>query len=387
MHAALRHLPALLLKTRPAHLTLFVTRRCNARCPFCFYADARDREGGAPELSLDELRRVAASMGPVPWLLFSGGEPSLRDDLAAIGQAFHDANGAAFLTVPTNGLLPDRLEETTAELLRRCPRSVVVVKLSLDGVGRDHDAIRGTAGGFERAMRSWERLARLAREHRRLELGVNTVFSRQNQARMDGIVDFVAGLDGARAHTLTMARGAPAPGGFADVDLGHYRRATARLEAHWERRGHRFAGAGLKAAQDRLRHRLVAETLESGRRPVPCSAGRLAVVLSETGEVWACEGRRGDPLGNVRDAGYDVGAVLRSAAALRARDEIAAGGCACAHECNLLVDVLFQPRTYPRLLREWARRRPVRPGGKQAAAGALAPAVADGARGDGRQLA
>ncbi len=385
MHAALRHLPALLLKTRPAHLTFFVTRRCNSRCPFCFYADARDREGGPPELSLDEVRRVAGSMGPLLWVLFSGGEPYLREDLAAIGQAFHDANGAAFLTVPTNGTLPDAIEETTAELLRRCPRSTVVVKLSLDGVGADHDRLRGTPGGFAKAMRSCERLARLARRERRLELGVNTVFCRENQARMDGIVDLVAGLDGVRAHTLTLARGDATAGGFADADLGLYRRATARLEAIWSRRFHRFAGGALKAAHDRVRHRLVPEIARSGRRPVPCSAGRLAVVLSETGELWACEGRRGDPLGNVREAGYDVGAVLRSAAALRARDEIASGACACAHECNLLVDVLFQPRAYPRLLREWARLRLGRP--EQPAAGARPTTAAEGARRDGRQFA
>jgi MoaA/NifB/PqqE/SkfB family radical SAM enzyme len=380
MHAALRHLPALLLKTRPAQLTFFVTRRCNAACPFCFYAEARDRRGGAPELSLEEIRKVAASMGPLLWVLFSGGEPFLREDLAAIGQAFHDANGAAFITCPTNGLLPETIQETTEELLRRCPRSVVVVKLSLDGIGGDHDAIRGTPGGFDRALRTCERLARVARWQPRLEVGVNTVFSRENQGRMDRIVDFVAGLDGVRAHTLTMARGDDRPGAFADVDLEAYRRAAARVEERWRGRFHRFAGSALKAAQDRVQHRLVHETRGGGRRPLPCSAGRLAVVLSETGELWACEERRGDPLGNVRSAGYDVQAVLRFAAARRAREEIARGGCSCAHECNLLVDVLASPRTYPRLLGEWARLRLGRPGAKQASGGALAPCGADGSR-------
>ena len=378
MHAALRHLPALVLKTRPAHLTFFVTRRCNARCPFCFYADARGRRGGAPELSLDEIRRTAASLGPLLWLLFSGGEPYLREDLGAIGQAFHDANGARFITCPTNGLLPETIQETTEELLRRCPRSVVVVKLSLDGVGADHDAIRGTPGGFDKLLRTCERLARLARYAPRLELGVNTVFSRENQHRMDRIVDFVAGLDGVRAHTLTMARGDGAPGTFADVDLEAYRRATARVEERWRGRFHRFNGGALKAALDRVQHGLVRETLRGGRRPLPCSAGRIAIVLSETGELWSCEGRRGDPLGNVRSAGYDVQAVLRFAAARRARDEIAAGGCGCAHECNLLVDVLSSPRTYPRLLREWARLRRGGSATRRAAAGALAPCRTDG---------
>lgn len=386
MHAALRHVPALLVRARPAHLTFFVTRRCNAACPFCFYGEERDRRGGAPELSIEEIRRVAGSMGRVPWVLFSGGEPFLRDDLAAIGQAFHDASRAAFLTCPTNGLLPEVIAETTAELLRRCPRSVVVVKLSLDGVGADHDAIRRSPGGFEKVLRSCERLVSLARSQPRLEVGVNTVVSRENERRMDGIVDFVAGLEGVRSHTLTMARGDGNPGAFADVDLERYRRAAARRDERWSRRHHRFAGAGLKAAQDRVQHRLVRATRLDGRGQVACQAGRRAIVLSETGEVYACEGRRRDPLGNVRAAGYDVGAVLRSAAARRAVEEIRAGACHCAHECNLLVNLLFCPRSYPRLLREWARPRRGTSGGDKAAAGQLVPGAAGDAR-DGRQYA
>ena len=387
MRAALRHVPSLFVKARPAHLTFFVTRRCNAACPFCFYAEERDRKGGAPELSLDEIRRVAWSMGRLLWVLFSGGEPFLREDLAGVAQAFHDANDAGFLTLPTNGLLPEVIEEATEEILRRCPRSVVVVKLSLDGVGADHDAIRRTPGGFEKVLRSCERLAALARSHRRLEIGVNTVFSRENQGRMDGIVDFVSRLEGVRSHTITMARGDRSPGAFADVDLDQYLRATARLEERWGRRFHRFAGSALKAAQDRLQHALVHATLVDRRGQVPCQAGRRALVLSESGDLYACEGRRREPFGNVRAARHDVGAVLRSPEALRVLEDVGAGRCHCAHECNLLINVLFEPRTYPRLLREWARLRLGKSRTKEQAAGALAPGVTDGEPGDGRQFA
>ena len=52
----LRHLDSIAWKRRPIHLTFFVTRRCNARCPFCFYlqgADAAEADG--TELSLEEM--------------------------------------------------------------------------------------------------------------------------------------------------------------------------------------------------------------------------------------------------------------------------------------------------------------------------------------------
>ena len=362
MHTPLGHARSLLWKRRPVHLTFFVTRRCNARCPFCFYQRFLDAPEAAPELSLDEIRRVARSMDPLLWVLFSGGEPFLREDLAPVSALFHDLNRAAFLTYPTNGSLPEVVADRTGEILRRCPESVVVVKLSLDGVGADHDALRRSPGGFERAMLTLERLASLAGRHRRLEVGVNTLFCPENQGRMEHIVDFVAGLDGVRSHTLTLARPVPGVATMGGVDPDLYRKAGLHLETRWRARRHRFAGAALKSAQDRLQRRLVHRTMLERRRLLPCYAGRLNLVLSEGGDLYPCEGRWDAPLGNVREAGYDVPGMLRSLRARRVLGELERGGCHCTNECNFLVNILFNPRMHPGLLRDCAGLRPGWPG-------------------------
>jgi MoaA/NifB/PqqE/SkfB family radical SAM enzyme len=357
MHRALRHLPSVLSRKRPVHLTFFVTRRCNADCPFCFYQGARRREDGAPELSRDEIARVARSLDALLWVLFSGGEPFLREDLAGISQVFHDTNRAAFLTFPTNGLLPDAVAETTEEILRRCPDSVVVVKPSLDGIGAEHDTLRRTPGGFDRLMRTVQALAALARRFPRLELGINTLFCSANQWRMPEIVEFVRGLDGVRSHTLTLVRAGASDASFQEVDLDQYRRASRMLELRWSAgpsRSHRFAGGRLKAAQDRLQRELIHRTLTSRRRLTPCYAGRLNLVLTESGDLFPCEGRWDRSFGNVREAAYDVAGMLRSGRAREIQDEMAGGPCYCSHECNTLTNILFNPRMHPRLLRDWA---------------------------------
>ncbi|HEY6004637.1 MAG TPA: radical SAM protein [Anaeromyxobacter sp.] len=357
MHSPLGHARSLFLK-RPVHLTFFVTRRCNAGCGFCFYAQARDAEGAEPELALDEIRRVAASMGPLLWVLFSGGEPFLREDLVEIGGAFHDANRACFLTYPTNGLLPDLVVERTEQILRRCEGSVVVVKLSLDGVGERHDALRGVPGAFARVMETYRGLSRLAVRYPRLELGVNTVFGPETARHVEELVGFVHGLEGIRAHTLTLLRrpdGGPSP----EVDLRAYRRASLLLESRWRsrrQRFHRFAGARLKAAQDRLQRRLIHRTLVERRRVIPCFAGRLGLVLTEAGRLHPCESRWDRSFGNVREAGHDVARLLRSERGRAVVDEIARGSCHCSHECNFLTNILFNPALHPALLRECVRR-------------------------------
>jgi MoaA/NifB/PqqE/SkfB family radical SAM enzyme len=358
MHSPFRHARSLFLKTRPIHLTFFVTRRCNARCPFCFYAEARDAEDGPPELGLDEIRKISGSLDSLLWVLFSGGEPFLRPDLAEISRIFHDRNRAAFLTYPTNGLLPEAVVETTEEVLRRCPESVVVLKLSLDGVGERHDALRRTPGGFAKAMRTYEGLSALAARYPRLEVGVNTLLCPENQWHLPELVRFVHGLEGVRSHTLTLLRLAPAAAATGAVDLRQYRAVSDMLERAWSSRRmpyHRFAGARLKAAQDRLQRRLIHRTLSEKRRVVPCYAGRLNLVLSESGELHPCETRMDLSFGNVREFGHDVRAMLRSKRGRAVSGEVARGQCWCSHECNFLTNILFHPGTQPALVREWAR--------------------------------
>jgi len=360
MHAPLRHLRSLFSRKRPVHLTLFVTRRCNARCPFCFYEKARDAEGGAPELSLDEIRRVARSMDRLLWVAFGGGEVFLREDLVEISELFHDTNRVGFLTYPTNGSLPERIAEWTEAILKRCRDSVVVLKLSLDGLGADHDAMRRVPGGFEKVMETHRRLAALAARYPRLEIGINTLFCSDNQWKMREIIEFVRGLDGVRSHTLTMVRGPLQEGRYKEVDLKQYRRAVLHLQSRWSTRRqgfHRFAGGRLKMAQDHLQRELIHRTLLDRRRLIPCYAGRLNLVLTESGQLHPCEERWDQSFGNVRDAGYDVPGMLRTERAARVLEETAEGDCHCSHECNFLINILFNPRMHPRLLGEYARVR------------------------------
>jgi hypothetical protein len=79
--------------------------------------------------------------------------------------------------------------------------------------------------------------------------------------------------------------------------------------------------------------------------------------LTERGELHPCEERWDLSFGNVRDAGYDVPGMLRTERAARVLEESAGGDCFCSHECNFLVNILFNPRMHPMLLGEYAGLR------------------------------
>ncbi len=358
MYSLLRHVGSILWKRRPIQLTFFVTRKCNARCPFCFYLQgAAASEADADELSLEEIRKLSRSLGPLLWLAFSGGEIFLRKDLVEISRIFYRRNHPAIMLYPTNGLLPELIYQRMARILRECENSVVVVKISLDGVGTAHDALRRTPGGYDKAMQTYHRLAGLLEVHPNFELGINTVFCSENQDQMDEIIEFVQGLEHVRTHTISLVRGDLADAGYKAVDQAKYQRAIAKLAANLHSRAapiYRFRGGRLKAAQDIVQRRLIHRTLLEQRRLVPCHAGKLNLVLTEDGEVFPCE-LLAESLGNVRDYDYDIRKIPRTEKAGAILRDIRDQRCYCTHECYMMTNILFSPSMYPALAREYLR--------------------------------
>jgi len=356
MHSPLRFIPDILIKRRPIHLTLFLTRRCNAKCPFCFYAaDAKPPE---PELTLEEIERLSASLGPLLWLAFSGGEIFLREDIVRISKAFYTRNRPSIILLSTNGLLTETIRERTEEILKSCPESVIAVKLSLDGIDERHDALRGMPGSFKKVMQTYESLKGLLGRYKNFELGINTVFCRENQDDMDEIIEFVRGMDGIKTHTVSLVRGDARDMALKDVDLDKYLDTIGKLQTDLEEGRapvYSFRGARLKAAQDVLQRKLIYKTMKENKCQMPCYAGALNLVVTETGVVYPCETFEDNfRMGDLRKVDFDLKGLLESQ---RASDVISSikNGCFCSHECYAMTNILFNPKMYPALLRQYLK--------------------------------
>lgn len=354
MYSPFRHIDSVLRKDKIIQLTFFLTKRCNLRCPFCFYVNGRNINS-SDELSLDEIERLSRSMGDLLWLAFSGGEIYLRDDLVEVSRVFYRNNRPAIMLFPTNGMLPGLIREKTEEILRECKESVIVLKLSLDGLNERHDELRGRSGCFDNVITTYRLLEGLIDKYPNFELGINTVFCSKNQDDMGGIIDFVSSLKNVKTHTISMVRGDISDASYREVDYEKYKGAIERLEKNLKNKPsnrYRFRGARIKAAQDILQRRLIHKTATEKKRPIPCYAGRLNIVLTETGDVYPCEIIR-ESLGNIKEHGYDIGDLIRSDRTGRVINSIKNNQCYCTHECYFMTNILFNPLLYPALLKEY----------------------------------
>ncbi len=356
MYSLFRHVGSVFRKNKLIQLTFFVTRKCNARCPFCFYLkSANDITSREADLSLDEIRKVSASIGKLMWLAFSGGEIYLRKDLSKISEIFYRQNKPSVMLYPTNGLLPELVRNTTEEILKRCRRSIILVKLSIDGVGDDHDKLRNTPNNFEKIMHCYRLLAPLLKRYPNFEIGVNSVFCSENESKMGDIIDFVKRMKHINTHTISMVRGNLLDTDFKNIDSEKYLYSVNRLQENI-REGtaniYRFKGGRLKAAQDIVQRRLIRQTLVEKKRRISCYAGKLNLVLTETGRVYPCE-ILSQNFGSVRDHNYDIKQLVRSKMAVSVLRSISKKQCYCTHECYFITNILFNPRMYPSLAKEY----------------------------------
>jgi len=129
-------------------LTVISTYRCNSRCSMCFIW--KHPTLPAEEVSLATLEKLPGGFDNVN---VSGGEPTLRNDLAELIDLLQPKG--RIIEISSNGLHWRRLEP----IIKKHP--AVKVRFSLEGFEQTNNAIRGEEDGFKTKVAGLRRLREL----------------------------------------------------------------------------------------------------------------------------------------------------------------------------------------------------------------------------------
>jgi MoaA/NifB/PqqE/SkfB family radical SAM enzyme len=339
-------------KLMPLSMTLSVTNQCNSRCKTCnvWKLYKENPQLRQKELSLQEFRSIFRSIGDsAVWFTLSGGEPFLRTDLADIAKSLYDNCSPSVLSIPTNGLLPRSIAKTVKRILDACPKSSVILTLSLDGVKHFHDEVRGVPRNFESAMETYGLLKELQRQYDNLEVDVHTVVSRFNVDRLQDVYDFVKAEMKPDSYISEIAENRSELLNQKDAiapDVLSYERAIRTLRQNIKSDYLNKSGFPKLIQAFRLEYyNLVVEELKQRRQILPCYAGFASCQISVYADVWPCCILAYDAsMGNLREHDYDFRKVWFSKRADEVRRMIKAGVCYCpmanAHYTNMLCDTV-----------------------------------------------
>jgi MoaA/NifB/PqqE/SkfB family radical SAM enzyme len=160
---------------RPEFLWLEATAACPNRCVFC---DIGKKKASGNPLSPEEIAQMLRDplFDRLRVVIVSGGEPTVRKDLPEILSAIHRARPKVSLVLSSSAALPERLLGAVQSAL--ADGAELHVGVSLDGVGRRHDELRGRPGLFAKVERALDGLAELRRRYpARLGVSIGFVFS------------------------------------------------------------------------------------------------------------------------------------------------------------------------------------------------------------------
>jgi MoaA/NifB/PqqE/SkfB family radical SAM enzyme len=328
-------------KIKPFSVVVSVSFRCNSKCRTCdVWRKPND------DLSLEEWDRVFANLGAAPfYMTFTGGEPFLRKDLDDLVISAYRHCRPEVITIPTNGMLTQRVVAMTERMCRECPRASIGINLSLDGIGDEHDDIRGVEGNWDLSLQTWQRLKDLQSEYPNLVLTVHTVISRFNVHRFQEIQaglqflkpdSYITEVAEERVELDTVGWGiTPRPEDYdqvADFLSRQAQQAPARGIA-------RFTQA-FRAHYYQLAKRVLRER----DQVIPCYAGWASAHIAPNGDLWSCC-IRAEPVGNLRDHDYDITPIWRSAAMETLRGSIRRKECACPMANASYANMLLHPPT------------------------------------------
>ena len=160
------------MKNLPKTAVWDATDRCPLNCKFCF-ADRFAKK--TAELSTAKAKKLISSLAlrGVKTLVFSGGDPLCRSDLA---QLLEFAKSVGLKTiVHTTGVAPRSALEKILPFADR-------INLPLDGAREVHAGVRGNAGHFDAVIGTLEFL-----REKKLPASVTTMVSKKNAAGVLGI--------------------------------------------------------------------------------------------------------------------------------------------------------------------------------------------------------
>ncbi|MDR7866048.1 MAG: radical SAM protein [Sporomusaceae bacterium] len=284
-----------------------MTNRCNLSCRHC-YIEAEDRAYKG-ELTTAEAKIFIDDLAAmkVPVLLFSGGEPLIREDLFELG-AYAVAKGIRPV-ISTNGTL------ITPEVARKIKETgFQYVGISIDGDEEVHDFFRGRKGCFAETLQGIRNSLAAGNK-----TGVRFTVNKLNRHTLPEILDLVEREKIARFcmyHLVYAGRGK----GIADLDTtAEEKRQTIDLliekTLDFNRRGveveilttdNHADGIYILQHIERTQPERVEEIKNLLAMHGGCSAGEKMANVDPRGDVHACQFWGHATLGNVREKPFSA---------------------------------------------------------------------------------
>ena len=186
-----------------------VTYKCNSKCKHCniWRIYKTNPKLLSNELKLNEIKTLFTGskyLKKLRMIGITGGEPFLREDIVDLLGFFVEYYPKVKVNIVTNGVFPELIENRLKCFIKKYkfPIENFSLTISLDGIGKVHDKIRGVPGNYQRVLKlihstkklgihnvclsftitqwNYHQLERVYRLSRRMKVGIGIQFAQKS---------------------------------------------------------------------------------------------------------------------------------------------------------------------------------------------------------------
>ncbi len=291
------------LRVKPLKLRLALTDRCNAKCVMCnIWKQVDNNAPSLPEeITIPEIDKMltvnARFFSDLRHVALTGGEPTLRRDLADIFRVFTEHLPDITMSTNTNGFSTAKTVGMIEEVMKF--RKKLTVMISIDGIGEGHDTVRGVKNVYRHCAATIDGLIELRNENKGLKLEINHCMTALNFEECEKVFDLCR-EKGLSFNPIYVIQGQLYHNEGMDLELG--KKGREHLIKAIEL---------LRKADTSLQLREIIEQLQGKERDFDCWAGRTQFFIEENCDVFP---NGGCPswyrIGNLRDHDFDFSRLL-----------------------------------------------------------------------------
>ena len=288
----------------PWKLVFVVNRRCNSRCQMCNIW----KEKNSTFLSIKQIEKIFSNnrFSFIKQITFTGGEPTLRNDLVDIFEiCIRSLENLETVHFTTSGLNTKRTLDQIERLAVLLPRlnpnvSSLSIQISLDGIGTTHDLIRGISGFFNKTDETLKGLINLQKIYQYLKIRIVTVVMPQNLSDLKLIIEY------ANNNNLEVAF---SPVVFSN-EFFHNIDDQERLSlnsSHYQKQASNFFQdiSNNTASSLRYYYKDIVKMLNGNIRGRRCLMGFYAFALEHDGNVYPCQFCQKNSFGNLLEQSFE----------------------------------------------------------------------------------
>jgi len=301
----------------PSRLHIAMTYLCNSKCKMCsiWKIYRKDKRKLREEFTSEEFKKIIDNYPKFRDIWLTGGEPLLRKDAVEL-MKYIDENTDAWFSFNTNAVLLDMTKRKISQLLKTIEHDFGI-GISIDGFEKTHDFQRGVKGNWRNAMNLLGWVIKQERKYSNFHPTVTFTMTKWNVKEFPKFVDHLVNEVGLSPRQIVFV--------VASVSETYYHTSECYAPDKEE------AMSSIREVMEKyreFRNYYVKGMVKYLEKPfkMKCYAAYSFNYVDPYLNVYPCIYLE-EPMGNLRDYGYDIVELWKSEKAKELRKRVKAWNC------------------------------------------------------------